>query len=1680
MRKIIKNKKKIIPILIIILILLIVFVIPIRNNKSIFNSLISNKNFNELTAERQELYDKMKIEYINIKNRVTGTEPFNDGETSDSNGVDVTANDNYVRTFDVMKYTVEVGIEPNTDHEGVTSSSVFEGGVIKVRAKLPNQGNPTLMRWEQDAWMQNVSYSNDNTEIYAEYHAPEGTTITNANQNLTFTVKVDGYKKEVTSEMAPEFEFWMEGNKPDDSSSAANSVTKKDENTTIISGKVNLDTAIVKSTNRNFRGLKDGITGQYMNFGFLVSILQPISSFSDLRGVEFPSGDVEIDVESTYSYRNRNSSTDWSTVTDSSNVAILAYGLNKENKDGYYLTSHNYMEGIPCGRIDLHSQEKYCVYDSGVFSLNFENNNYQTKFTNYEINSSKFPTRNMGSVTDSSATNIGKFLAGNTQVFVPYYDFDSDITYDYEYKMEIKTIKYKDTNGNSYVVNGDDETRVTNNVTTNTFSNALSNNINTRVRLYSGNSHDSEESSAIIGAKVTPLFQVGTIDGPYAGGAIRYITWNSAFLTFDNKIATSCSSEMGFTCPTFKGVTYQYGILKSSPETGLTTTAAINASKPEDFDWYSTTAEALTHGKIAAIKVDDPVPTELGMKRFIKPTFVVDDNEDNIGKVAIFYQKASVFEDAARTKEIKLSATATFKDAQYNANGTLKRSSSPRAIGASLLIIGARARTQTTVSDTDNFGNTKQAYDVQDGEVHIVVTPTLESGSEQTDNDIIANNVIVRNTLPVGLTYKAGSANKEPKSVTINPNGTTTIEWEYTSWQVNRPAPETPEITFTAEISSSLDNNSSLLMTSNMFTDLDLSDDSRLEANYKYSEYGIIISNLAGSKTIKNIDKPVIDKNGNFTITNTLGNNSDETLTDVRTIELLPKNNDDKGTKYNGTYAGTILSKIPNQRFFYTTNSIDNIGLTNDRNGKITIKEVDLPNDSRWIEINVGDSIPNNATALATTLPSLEPQTESSFSLGFVTNGNQKNNTYIFAHNMTSNNLEVAVKSNTVIVEVVERTISGIAFEDVDRNNQYNEGDKLLKAITAELLDSTNTKIDETTTNTDGYYSFSLPDKGDYYVKFTSKDGYELITKGTSETSSKVNSNYVTDIIDHTAEPQTVIEEKANYNLGIRKKEATLIVHHYEKDTTNSLSPDEVSTVYYTDTYETNKLDPIPTNYVFSSNDKDPTTGTVDKDNIEVIYYYDHIPATLKVLYLDESNNNIDSTKNINDNTKHMGDPYSTVQLTFANYDFLRVEGDPVSGTMDKEEVEVKYIYKLKKGTVTTHHYLYENGTETTTSLAPDVTNTYNYTETYNTEVSNEVPKNYEFFRKTDNFTGTVSSPNTEVNYYYQLKDSNLETTITKTGTEEITKKDKNVEYHINYTAKVKDYIGNATITMTEQLPHPIDVSKSELDGGTYNPNNQTITWTISWNNINTYEETNQTAIKNIKKNLNLVYEGIDARDRLITSSTSVTINLANKSRDSEAIIPTNIKIPGKVIVKYIDKEGNEIANQDKKEGLVGETTTTSSIDIEGYKLIELPTTENYEFEEEDQIVIYKYEKIVLDITTEVEGEGGTIEGDETVPYGESSTKDKIVIKAKEGFVVSKVLIDDKEITIKENQTEIILDNFINVKDNHHIKVSFLPYNPETSSNGKNILIITFILSIVSVFLVKFKKIHLKVITKKF
>ena len=43
----------------------------------------------------------------------------------------------------------------------------------------------------------------------------------------------------------------------------------------------------------------------------------------------------------------------------------------------------------------------------------------------------------------------------------------------------------------------------------------------------------------------------------------------------------------------------------------------------------------------------------------------------------------------------------------------------------------------------------------------------------------------------------------------------------------------------------------------------------------------------------------------------------------------------------------------------------------------------------------------------------------------------------------------------------------------------------------------------------------------------------------------------------------------------------------------------------------------------------------------------------------------------------------------------------------------------------------------------------------------------------------------------------------------------------------------------------------------------------------------------------------------------------------------------------------------------------------------------------------------------------------------------------------------------------MVLNNFVDVKENHFVKVSFIQYNPDTYSNIKDIIIIAMLISFV-------------------
>ena len=70
-------------------------------------------------------------------------------------------------------------------------------------------------------------------------------------------------------------------------------------------------------------------------------------------------------------------------------------------------------------------------------------------------------------------------------------------------------------------------------------------------------------------------------------------------------------------------------------------------------------------------------------------------------------------------------------------------------------------------------------------------------------------------------------------------------------------------------------------------------------------------------------------------------------------------------------------------------------------------------------------------------------------------------------------------------------------------------------------------------------------------------------------------------------------------------------------------------------------------------------------------------------------------------------------------------------------------------------------------------------------------------------------------------------------------------------------------------------------------------------------------------------------------------------------------KLSGKVIVKYVDKDGNSLKDNDVIVGKIDEKYEVSRVKISGYNLVNVAGYEKGKFVQEDQVVVYTYEKVI-------------------------------------------------------------------------------------------------------------------------
>lgn len=543
---------------------------------------------------------------------------------------------------------------------------------------------------------------------------------------------------------------------------------------------------------------------------------------------------------------------------------------------------------------------------------------------------------------------------------------------------------------------------------------------------------------------------------------------------------------------------------------------------------------------------------------------------------------------------------------------------------------------------------------------------------------------------------------------------------------------------------------------------------------------------------------------------------------------------------------------------------------------------------------------------------------------------------------------------------------------------------------------------------------------------------------------------------------------------------ATLVVKYVDQDGNNIDATQNInsSDYYYNQGYTTTKKTFSNYDFVNMGAGSDAVSGTIKKDTTTVTYVYKRKAKLIVNYYTIDSKN--ENTKLVHTSSKdvHYNDSYTTSGTTegynneYYYFDHIvdennkNITNNSVSGTIKKDTVEVKYFYKLKTGNLKVYHLIDETNEE-----IADVEEykDLEYGSIYNTSFSKNLNKlNYVYYKvdeTKDEANGLIEKANTEVIYYYKLRDSVLAATLEKNGPESLSSPLEKAKYEIKYVAEVKDYEGMAEIKLVDHLPYPINPENSSLDGGVYDSTENTITWEMVWDDI--FVEGEDVLTKEIIKNIELEYVGIDGRDRLMNNKVdALTMMGSNKAMNySEDISDTDIEIKGKIIVHhYLNGTTDKLFDDDETTELVGESYVSKPKEKEGYYLVKKPENENMTYEEEDQEVEYLYNIYKYKIITVAGSEGGTITGDEIVDYGSDSKEDNIIIEAKEGYTIKEIRINGETVEVSD-LNKVILPNFKEVKEDKLVEVKFIVQdNPKTSKEDIsfiNKLAILFLLTII-------------------
>ena len=280
-----------------------------------------------------------------------------------------------------------------------------------------------------------------------------------------------------------------------------------------------------------------------------------------------------------------------------------------------------------------------------------------------------------------------------------------------------------------------------------------------------------------------------------------------------------------------------------------------------------------------------------------------------------------------------------------------------------------------------------------------------------------------------------------------------------------------------------------------------------------------------------------------------------------------------------------------------------------------------------------------------------------------------------------------------------------------------------------------------------------------------------------------------------------------------------------------------------------------------------------------------------------------------------------------------------------KDETETEVF----KGTVIAR-YLDEDK-EDKKEIAPEVSNTGLGGSEYTTH-EKEI-YGYTLKEMPVNKNGKYAAKETiYVDYIYTKNDGVVSETVTsKTQIKEISGINSEFEYVLSYNGKIEDYVGNATIKLTDKLPYTVKEIKYDENACSFNKDTNTLTC------FKTIEIDEKNNLVNAEFHVIVKYLGLTSEtDLTVKNIVNAELTYGNNKENSNDSVEDVIKA-SKVVAIYVDEANNTLADSEEMTGLIDSEYTTHEKEILGYTLKEMPVNKNGVYTEKDITVKYVYTK---------------------------------------------------------------------------------------------------------------------------